>query len=75
MLPITNRYATASTAGAHPPRTCAQLTNFGGAIVRQQIQRHLHSRTGDGFKKRKMCNVRIPRSEITLVASQFETEI
>jgi hypothetical protein len=37
--------------GAHPPRTCAQLTNFGGAIMRQQMQRHLHSRTGHGVKK------------------------
>jgi hypothetical protein len=62
-------------AGAHPPRTGAQLTHFGGAIMRQRMQRHLHSRPGHSFKKRKMCNVRIPRSKITLVASRFETEI
>jgi hypothetical protein len=43
--------------------------------MRQQMQRQLHSRTGHGFKKRKMCNVRIPRSKITLVASRFEKEI
>jgi hypothetical protein len=54
MSRITNGSATASTAGAHPPMTCAQLTNFGGAIMRQRMQRHLHSRSGHGFQKQKM---------------------
>jgi hypothetical protein len=35
--------------------------------MRQQMQRNLHSRTGHGFEERKMCNVRIPISEIALV--------
>jgi hypothetical protein len=61
--------------GAHPPRTCAQLTHFGREIMRQRMQRNLHSRTGHGFEERKMCNVRIPRSEIAIVESQFETDI
>jgi hypothetical protein len=60
--------------GAHPPRTCAQLTHLGGAIMRQRMQRNLHLRTGHGFEEPKMCNVRIPRSEIALVESRFETE-
>jgi hypothetical protein len=41
--------------------------------MRQRMQRNLHSRTGHGFEKRKMCNVRSPRSEIALVDSLFET--
>jgi hypothetical protein len=55
--------------GAHPPRTCAQLTHFGGAIMRQRMQHNLHTRTGHGFEERKMCNVRIPRSDIALVVN------
>jgi hypothetical protein len=51
MQPITNGAATASTAGSHPPRTCAKLTNFGGAIMRQRMQRQLHSIPGHGFQK------------------------
>jgi hypothetical protein len=43
--------------------------------MRQRMQRNLHSRTGHGFEERKMCNVRIPRSEIMIVESRFETEI
>jgi hypothetical protein len=61
--------------GAHPPRTCAQLTNIRGEIMRHRMQRNLHTRTGHGFEERKMCNVRIPRSEIALVESRIETEI
>jgi hypothetical protein len=61
--------------GAHPPRICVQLTHLGRTIMRQRMQRNLHSRTGHGFEERKMRNVRIPRSKITLVESQFETEI
>jgi hypothetical protein len=72
---ITNRFATASKERAHPPRTCAQLTHLGGVIMRQRMQRNLQSRIGHGFEERKMCNVRIPRSEIALVDSRFETEI
>jgi hypothetical protein len=40
--------------------------------MRQRMQRNLHSRTGHGFEERKMCNVRIPRSEIALVESRFK---
>jgi hypothetical protein len=61
--------------GAYPPRTCAQLTHLGGEIMRQRMQRNLHSRKGQGFKERKMCNVRISISKIALVESRFETEI
>jgi hypothetical protein len=43
--------------------------------MRQRMQRNLHSRTDHGFEERKMCNVRIPRSEIVIVESRFETEI
>jgi hypothetical protein len=42
------------------------------------MQRNLHSRTGHGFEERKMCNVRIPRSEIALwrvdLKQRFETK-
>jgi hypothetical protein len=55
--------------------TSAELTNFGGSIMRQRMQRHLHSKPGHGFQQRKMCNVRIPRSKITLVVSRLEKEI
>jgi hypothetical protein len=75
MYPITNGFTTTSKAISHPPRTCAQLTNFGGAIMRKRMQRHLRSRPGHGFQKPKMCNVRILRSKITFMASRFETEI
>jgi hypothetical protein len=43
--------------------------------MRQRMQHNLHSRTGHGLEERKMCNVRIPRSQIALVESRFETEI
>jgi hypothetical protein len=75
MLLITSRFAASSTEGTHPPRTCAQLTHLGGAIMRQRMQRNLHSRTGHSFEERKMRNAWIPRSEIALVESRFETEI
>jgi hypothetical protein len=55
-------------------QSCAKLTHFGGAIMLQRMQHNLHSRTGHSFEGRKMCNVRIPRSEIALVESRFETE-
>jgi hypothetical protein len=61
--------------GAHPPMTCAQLTNLGREIMQQQMQHNLHSRTGHGFKERKMCYVWIMRSEIALMESRFEAEI
>jgi hypothetical protein len=74
---ITNIFATTSTAAAHPPRTCAQLTHFGGAIMRQRMQRHLHSRTGQGFKKEKcvMYRSRDPKSRLWRVnlKKRFET--
>jgi hypothetical protein len=41
------------------PRTFAQLTHLGGAIMRQRMQRNLHSRTGHGFEERKMCLWRV----------------
>jgi hypothetical protein len=75
MYHITNGPATASTAGSHPPRTCAQLTNFVGAIMRQQMERHLNSRSSHNLKKQEICDARLPRSQIMLVEGRFETEI
>jgi hypothetical protein len=43
--------------------------------MQQRMKRNLHSRTGHGFEEQKICNVRIPRSEIALVESRFEAEI
>jgi hypothetical protein len=64
-------------AGTDPHRTCAQLTNFGGAIMRQRMHRHLHSRAGCGFKNQKcvIYGSRDPKSRLWRVdlKQRFET--